>query len=130
MVLSLSLAILGVYSGTTASQRVQEVSFTLSLLCPLLGSLLQLLVPGPGSSAFLYGLLLSVTASSTNLFVNKRQGQATSDASGAFIPGRDQPTPPQRPRPANPPATATGPESATPLCVSPAQQFRSLKFSY
>jgi hypothetical protein len=132
IVLSLSLAVLGVYSGTTASQRAQEVSFILALLGPLIGTISQLLLMGPHSSSFLYGLLLSVTASSTNLFLNKRQATSGGAASsgGGFIPGRDQPTPEQRRRA----AAAAGrtpandePESHTPMCVSPAQQWRSLK---
>lgn len=137
IVCALSLAVLSVFSGTHASQRGQIVCFVVALLGVGLGSTAQLIVLGPNSSAYLYGLELSVVASIVNLVMNKQTGSSTGSHgggnaaggrvftavdSGGFIAGRDSiPYGHDRFENGAPQSTPV----ATPQCVSPALQYAS-----
>ena len=128
IVCALSLAVLSVFSGTHVSEQWQVACFVVSLVSVCVGSAVQLLVLGPHSHLYLYGLELSVVASVGNLVLNKRTSAAayasggngfTAPESGGFIPGRDtMPLSYDR----DPRFEVT--PVATPQCVSPALQFQ------
>lgn len=99
--------LLSIFSGTPCSDRVQAVCFATALGGPLLASTIHLAMNFP--SAYLYGLLLSCSASMFNLMFNRVP-------SSRGIPGRDF-DPSRR-------DSFQSPGMATPQISSPSAQFK------